>query len=495
MKKYMEKDDLPMTLSAEDIQGVLGVSRAGAYQLMHSEGFPLIKFGKRMLCLREDFLHGWIRKLKGVMLMKDDSYYLVYRKLLEYLEASKIPVTEEEGNRYSVICPCCGRKADVGVIPLEERQSFWSCPECGEGGDTIRYAKEYFQFRNETQALQDVCRKLHVSITVLDTVSASDLLAREYEPLVEIVQGLIAPGLFILAGAPKTGKSWLSLDLAVSVSKGEPLWNQETVKSDVLYLALEDPERRIRNRLQSMTDGEIGNLYFATDVEPIGAGFEEQIAAFLENNKNVKMIIVDTFGKARSVNTGKWGYIEDYAIMSKIKKLAMRFDIAIILVHHTNKRDESNDIMAMISGTNGIFGCADGGMVLLRSDRLEDEATLQATSRDFEDKKFYLKFNKDAKCWRLLEDDKFENNDVVAAVVSHVRKMGYWEGTATDLLEELIKIDEWIRTKPNGLARTLNAEKRKLREKYNIEYRKGRDESEKLIILIDCKNQDDLGDE
>ena len=415
--------------------------------------------------------------------MKDDSYFTVYRKLLEYLEESKIPIIEEGNNKYSVVCPCCGRRADVVVIPLEERQSFWKCSECGEDGDTVRYAKEYFQFRNETQALQDVCRKLHEPITVIDTVSAKDLLSREYEPLTEIVQGLIAPGVYILAGAPKTGKSWLALDLAVSVSKGEPLWNQETAKSDVLYLALEDPERRIQNRLQSMTDGEIGNLYFATDIEPIGAGFEEQIAGFLENN-NVKMIIVDTFGKARGVNTRKCGYVEDYAIMSNIKKLAMRFDIAIILVHHTNKRDESNDIMAMISGTNGIFGCADGGMVLLRSDRLEDEAMLQSTSRDFEDKKFCLKFNKDLMCWRLREDDKVENNDIVSAVVSHVRKVGCWEGTATDLLESLMKIDEWIRTKPNGLARTLNAEKRKLREKYNIEYRKGRDESEKLIILI-----------
>lgn len=59
MKKYMEKDDLPMTLDAEDIREVLGVSRAGAYQIMHSEGFPLIKFGKRMLCLRENFF-AWL---------------------------------------------------------------------------------------------------------------------------------------------------------------------------------------------------------------------------------------------------------------------------------------------------------------------------------------------------------------------------------------------------------------------------------------------------
>lgn len=420
---------------------------------------------------------------------KDESYYAVRHRLLEYLEESKIPVTDMGNEEFSVMCPCCGKSANVIVIPLLERQSYWKCPECGEEGDAIRYAKEFFLFRSETQALQDVCRKLHVPITVLDTVSARDLLAKEYEPLAEIVQGLIAPGLYILAGAPKTGKSWLSLDMCMAVSNGESLWNQETIKSDVLYLALEDAERRIQQRLQLLSDGEVGNIYFATEVEPIGDGFERQITSYLENNQNIKMVVVDTFGKARGGKVCKCGYIEDYAVMSSIKKLAMRFDIAVVLVHHTRKK-ESNDIMDMISGTNGIFGCADGGMVLLRSDRLEGEATLYTTSRDFKDNKFNIRLNRETMRWDLRDDnDGAENNEIVTALISHVRKVGFWEGTATELLELLVAMDHWIRTKPNGLARVLNAEKQKLREKYNIEYRKGRGDNEKLIILIDLEKE------
>ena len=92
--------------------------------------------------------------------------------------------------------------------------------------------------------------------------------------------------------------------------------------------------------------------------------------------------------------------------------------------------------------------------------------------------------------WDLRDDnDGAENNEIVTALISHVRKVGFWEGTATELLELLVAMDHWIRTKPNGLARVLNAEKQKLREKYNIEYRKGRGDNEKLIILIDLEKE------
>lgn len=46
-------DQLPITLCAEEVACVLGISRAGAYTLMHSKGFPTIKIGKRMVVPKE----------------------------------------------------------------------------------------------------------------------------------------------------------------------------------------------------------------------------------------------------------------------------------------------------------------------------------------------------------------------------------------------------------------------------------------------------------
>ena len=48
MNIYKTIQDLPLALSAEDVAQVLGISRANAYNLMRSEGFPTLKIGKRM---------------------------------------------------------------------------------------------------------------------------------------------------------------------------------------------------------------------------------------------------------------------------------------------------------------------------------------------------------------------------------------------------------------------------------------------------------------
>ncbi len=49
-------DDLPYTLNAPQLASVLGISRSAAYTLMHSEGFPTLRIGKRMVTPKEKLL-------------------------------------------------------------------------------------------------------------------------------------------------------------------------------------------------------------------------------------------------------------------------------------------------------------------------------------------------------------------------------------------------------------------------------------------------------
>ena len=57
---YTSLEQLPLALSADDVAQVLGISRANAYELMHSEGFPTLKIGKRMT-VPKDKLIEWIK--------------------------------------------------------------------------------------------------------------------------------------------------------------------------------------------------------------------------------------------------------------------------------------------------------------------------------------------------------------------------------------------------------------------------------------------------
>ena len=58
-REYYSNDQLPCMLNADKIAKYLEISRAGAYELMHSEGFPLIRIGKRMIVPKDKFLE-WV---------------------------------------------------------------------------------------------------------------------------------------------------------------------------------------------------------------------------------------------------------------------------------------------------------------------------------------------------------------------------------------------------------------------------------------------------
>ena len=421
----------------------------------------------------------------------EDFRLKVKDRLTEYLKKSNLPLDNSSPIRPTTICPCCGKKAEIITYPVDPPTINWRCTVCMEIGDAIRFAKEYYRMNTDEQAIVDICRKLGIQITTLSTFTAEELIQMDFPPLQELIEGMLAPGLYILAGASKIGKSWLVLQIAHHISTGLPLWDRKTVKGDVLYLSLEDTLRRIQSRLLRICDGETGNITFATEAELIGNGFEKQIHNYMRHNPKTKLIIIDTLIKVRDIGWSSSVYADDYACMTVFKHLAEQYDIAIVLVHHTRKQ-ESQDIMEMISGTNGIMGCADGAMVLERPKRLLPEASLNMTSRDFEDARILLRQDKETMCWEYVgyEDEQPpEASDPVFRAISEfmVNQLS-WQGTAQTLLDALKQIDPKLRIKPNFLSRKLNDEKENLREFFGINFSKSRSGNEKLIILEVIQN-------
>ena len=56
---YTHYDQLPIVLNADQLAQALGISRANAYQLLHSKGFPTLQIGKRLLVPKDKFLE-WL---------------------------------------------------------------------------------------------------------------------------------------------------------------------------------------------------------------------------------------------------------------------------------------------------------------------------------------------------------------------------------------------------------------------------------------------------
>ena len=63
-KEVTSYEQLPLALKADQVAAVLGISRAGAYNLMRSEGFPTLFIGKRMI-VPKDKLIDWMDEHVG----------------------------------------------------------------------------------------------------------------------------------------------------------------------------------------------------------------------------------------------------------------------------------------------------------------------------------------------------------------------------------------------------------------------------------------------
>lgn len=121
------------------------------------------------------------------------------------------------------------------------------------------------------------------AIEKLAVVDGETLLEMRLPPSKFCIDTLLPQGISMLGGAPKTGKSWLVLDWCVRIAKGEPVWGFRSKRGTTLYLCLEDPLRRVQERLCQLTDEAPPNAFFATAAEKLGGGLCEQIKHLLRS--------------------------------------------------------------------------------------------------------------------------------------------------------------------------------------------------------------------
>ncbi len=322
------------------------------------------------------------------------------------------------------------------------------------------------------EEMEAICRKMQrmADPRYLNTMSLDEILNTVYMSKSAVVDGLLSSGVYILAGAPKIGKSFLVAQIAFHVSTGQKLWDYEVHQGTVLYLALEDDQRRLQQRMSRMfgVDG-TQNLHFATSAGQVGKGLGEQLENFVREHEDTKLIIVDTLQKVRETVSDTYSYASDYDVIGKLKEFADKHDICILIVHHTRKQP-AGDSFEMISGTTGLLGCADGALLMKKEKRTDGRATLDVVGRDQPDERLYLVKDQEHLIWNLdhAESELWKQPpDPVLESVSKIvsSENPEWEGSPTELAAAL-KTDMAV----NRLTKHLNVNASRLLEEYQVQY-------------------------
>ena len=256
-------------------------------------------------------------------------------------------------------------------------------------------------------------------------ISASELKAKTFKPISYVVPGYIPEGVTIFAGKPKIGKSWLLFDVCLASAAGRfVLGRIKPVEGDVLYLALEDSQRRLKRRLAKLwPEGTWPQrLTLATEWRRADAGGAEDIADWCDSVANPVLVVVDTLERFRPPGKpGAPAYTTDYLAISALHKLAHERGISVVVIHHVRKM-EADDPFDMVSGTNGLTGAADTILILKRQ---AGNVTLYARGRDIDEKETACQFDKSSCRWTLLGDaGQVHSSGERAAIVAALRPAG-----------------------------------------------------------------------
>ena len=338
------------------------------------------------------------------------------------------------------------------------------------------------QFSEPEENSEDIQRQLDrmMNPSYLHTVTLNELYETTYPSRPPIIDGLLYPGTYLFAGAPKVGKSFLVAQIAYHISMGLPLWDYPVNQCTALYLALEDDCRRLQERMFRMFGVDsTENLHFATVAKQIGKGLEDQMELFLREHPDTRLIIIDTMQKVRELSGEGNLYASDYDIIGKMKQFSDKHGICLLLVHHTRKQPAA-DKFDMISGSTGLLGCADGAFLLQKDQRTSVTAMLEVTGRDQPAQRIDLNHNPERLSWDL---DHVETNlhkvppDPILEKINAILTDS-WKGTATELVQ-LLAVDY----KPNAITRYLNVNNGRLENEYGITYQNRRTHSGRIVIL------------
>ena len=286
---------------------------------------------------------------------------------------------------------------EIGIVEKipEPPQDFF------EGADEY----EDYAFNNDPRSTNNGSGKLDPSAW-RHGILGHDLDKEELKPIQWVVEDLIAPGLNLIAGKSKIGKSFLAYDLSYRVQIGGTWLGHKCTKGKVIHYSLEDLERRTKKRWKDMGIKPLETNYQFRDRQPkiplLTLGLEEEIEDWIKNTLDAKLVIIDPYQKVKYTKGGYKlnAYENDNYNLQDLQTLATKYEIAIVLVHHL-KKVRADDVYDEITGSAGIQSNSDS-MIVISSDRKKGKnPILSCLPKDAEQQEFEIALN--PKCiWENL---------------------------------------------------------------------------------------------
>jgi hypothetical protein len=189
--------------------------------------------------------------------------------------------------------------------------------------------------------------------------------------LIEDLWGASSVG--VIGGAPKCSKTWLGLDMALSVATATPCLGRYAVpeRGPVLVYLAEDALPIVRERVAGMArhreiELESVDMHVIT-VATLRLDQEPHRARLLETARRLRprLLLLDPLVRLHGIDENNAGEVAE--LLAYIRSLQRQLDLSVVLVHHTRKNTAGVAAGQGLRGSSDIHAFGDSNLYLRRS--------------------------------------------------------------------------------------------------------------------------------
>ncbi|MEM9666734.1 MAG: AAA family ATPase [Bacteroidota bacterium] len=304
-------------------------------------------------------------------------------------------------------------KGRNGLLPHEagdHAQVIEALYEAHETGGTEAVRKAWSELAQQDANLAGWLASDPDPLDELGLMTGAQLLGMDFPPIQHIADPVLPEGCSLLASPPKSGKTWLALNLALAVATGGRACSTIPVrKGRALYVNYDGATRGMQRRLKTMLgpEGALPHDFILTSrAQPFPSADEggiDVIRQFVERYPDTRLVVIDTLERFRPRRSHKEQlYATDYEAVAQLRDLSNETGASVLILHHTRK-SEGADVLDQVSGSTGLTGGVEN-VLLLRKERGTPQAKLTIVPREDEEREVALRFDPSIGVWELLGD-------------------------------------------------------------------------------------------
>lgn len=247
-------------------------------------------------------------------------------------------------------------------------------------------------------------------------LTQKELLESEFEAEgKEIFGGILRPGLYVLAGSSKVGKSLIATSLANHVASGTEYLGMNMPKGKVIYFDLDNYDYETKARIRALGFKPNENIiYEFKDVNSI-----YKIECYLDSLhdiENYRLVIIDSYINLMEVASSNDNYNEIYPMIKKLRDVIVSNNLVGIIIHHIKKENVKSDQDKVIGSKALTAGCT-GTILLSVSNEFSAHAKLKFILRN---NKSIISLKKDNKNINWILDDNLECGEEIPRNVLNI---------------------------------------------------------------------------